>query len=151
MTHRIEKIESTVARAIQQVIARGLNDPRAGGLISVTRVDVSPDMANAMVFISVYPEEKQAMSMHALRHAAKHIRHEAAELIAIRKMPLIEFRVDKTLKQQAEVYDALAKARDSGQPPPPSGSSASDAAPPPSDTARANDDGTHADSKEPQE
>jgi len=142
MSHRIEKVESTLARAIQQVISRGLNDPRAGGLISVTHVDVSPDMANALVFISVYPEEKQAMSMHALRHAARHIRHEAGELIAIRKMPSIEFRVDSSLKRQAEVYDALAKARASEPP----GKPASDETPvhpdPANDPAAAENPGT---------
>ncbi|HMN41138.1 MAG TPA: 30S ribosome-binding factor RbfA [Phycisphaerales bacterium] len=112
-SHRMEKVESTIARAVQQVIARGLQDPRAGGLISVVRVDVSPDMATAMVFISVYPEEKQELSMHALRHAAKHIRREASELMAIRKMPSLDFRLDLSLKRQAEVFDALAKARQS--------------------------------------
>jgi ribosome-binding factor A len=111
MSHRIEKIESTLSRAIQQVISQGLHDPRASGLISVTRVDVSPDMASAMVFISIYPEDRQTLSMHALRAAARHIRHEAAELMAIRKMPQLDFRLDKSLKQQAAAYAAIAKAR----------------------------------------
>ena len=113
MTHRLEKVESTLARAIQQVISQGLHDPRASGLISVTRVDISPEMANAMVFVSIYPEERTELTMHALRHAARHIRHQAAELIDIRRMPIIEFRLDKSLKHQAEVFDALSKARES--------------------------------------
>lgn len=116
MTHRIEKIESTLARAIQQVISRGLNDPRAGGLISVLRVNVAQDMANATAFVSVYPEEKAELTMHALRHASRHIRHQAAELMAIRKVPVIEFRLDKSLKQQSEVFTALAKAREQTPP-----------------------------------
>jgi ribosome-binding factor A len=111
MSHRLEKVESTLARAIQQVISQGLHDPRAGGLISVLRVDVSPDMANAMVFVSIFPEDRSELTMHALRHAAKHIRHEAAELVDIRRMPHIEFRLDTSLKRQAEIFDALAKAR----------------------------------------
>jgi ribosome-binding factor A len=136
MTHRIEKVESTIGRAVQQVIARGLQDPRAGGLISVVKVDVSPDMATAMVFISVYPEEKQELTMHALRHAAKHIRREASELLAIRKMPNLDFRLDMSLKRQAEVFGALAKAREStpiDSPPPKGGANTSPA--PESDSA----------------
>ena len=127
MPHRLEKVESTLARAIQQVISQGLHDPRASGLISVTRVDVSPEMAIAMVFVSIYPEERSELTMHALRHAAKHIRHQAAELIEIRRMPSIEFRLDKSLKHQAEVFDALAKARESS----PETPGTSDAAPAP--------------------
>jgi len=110
VSHHLEKVTSTLARAVQQVISQDLHDPRASGLISVTRVDVSPDMANALVFVSIFPEDRQELSMHALRHAAKHIRHQAAELISIRRMPNIEFRLDKSLKHQAEVYQALAKA-----------------------------------------
>jgi ribosome-binding factor A len=113
MSHRLEKVESTLARAIQQVISQGLHDPRAAGLISVLRVDISPDMANALVFVSIFPEDRTELTMHALRHAAKHIRHEAAELVDIRRMPSIEFRLDTSLKRQAEIFDALAKARES--------------------------------------
>ena len=116
MNHRIEKIESTLARAIHQVISRGLNDPRAGGLISVLRVNVAQDMANATAFVSVYPEEKAELTMHALRHASRHIRHQVAELMAIRKVPIIEFRLDKSLKHQSEVFQALAKAREQTPP-----------------------------------
>jgi ribosome-binding factor A len=110
MSHHLEKVQATLARAVQQVISQGLHDPRAGGLISVTKIDLSPDMASAMVFVSIYPEDRQELSMHALRHAARHIRHQAAELIALRRMPELQFRLDVSLKHQARVYQALAQA-----------------------------------------
>lgn len=141
MTHRIEKIESTMARAIQQVISRGLNDPRAGGLISVLRVNVAQDMANATAFVSVYPEEKAELTMHALRHASRHIRHQAAELMAIRKVPVIEFRLDKSIKHQGEVFIALAKAREQTPPLPTDPDDDGHAANDPSATPPANDSG----------
>ena len=131
MTHRIEKIESTLTRAIQQVISRGLNDPRAGGLISVLRVNVAQDMANATVFVSVYPEEKAELTMHALRHASRHIRHQAADLMAIRKVPALEFRLDKSLKHQADVFQALTKAREQTPPLPETADEANDPSAPP--------------------
>lgn len=111
MSHRLDKIQSTLQRAIQSVLAHGLHDPRAGGLITVTRVDVSPDLANAIVWISVLPEEKQNLTMHAIRHASRHIRHDASDLMDLNKMPQLDFRLDTSLKKQAEVYQALAKAR----------------------------------------
>ncbi|MBY0312760.1 MAG: 30S ribosome-binding factor RbfA [Phycisphaerales bacterium] len=109
MSHRVEKIESTLARAVQEVLRRGLHDPRARGLISVTRVDVSPDLHNAIVFVSVLPEEHQDLTMHALKHAARHIRREAGELMAIRRLPELDFRLDLSLKKQAEVFEVLSK------------------------------------------
>lgn len=109
MSHRVEKIESTLARAVQEVLRRGLHDPRARGLISVTRVDVSPDLHNAIVFVSILPEEHQDLTMHALKHAARHIRREAGELMAIRRLPELDFRLDLSLKKQAEVFEVLSK------------------------------------------
>jgi ribosome-binding factor A len=107
MPHRIEKIQSTMARAVQEVLARGLHDPRAGGLITVTHVDVSPDLRNAVVHVSVLPAEKGSLTVHALEHAARHIRREVGEKMHIKKMPEFTFRLDESLKRQAEVFTAI--------------------------------------------
>lgn len=110
MSHRLDKVRSTLTRAIREVIARGLNDPRASGLISVTDVTVSPDLRNATVLISVYPEDRAKLTMHAIESAARHIRREAGELMALKQMPALTFRLDNSLKKQAEIFDALGKA-----------------------------------------
>ena len=110
MSRRTERIESILHRAIQQVLARGLNDPRMRGLITVTGIDVSPDLKNAKILISVLPEEHEALTMHGLRSAAKHIRHQVSNLVRMRTMPAFEFEVDRALKRQSEVLRAIALA-----------------------------------------
>lgn len=122
MSHRVEKFTSTLRQAIQQVIARGLHDPRVSGLITVTSVEVTPDLKNATVKISVFPEEKQQMTFYGLRDAAKHIRHEVSEIVAMRSVPQLTFRLDKGLKKEAEALAAIARitderlAKDAGKP-----------------------------------
>lgn len=113
MSHRLDKVRSTLARAVREVIARGLNDPRATGMISVTEVTVSPDLRNATVLVSIYPEDRTKLTMHALESAAKHIRREVGEIIALNQVPALIFRLDTSLKKQAEVFNALGKAHDS--------------------------------------
>jgi ribosome-binding factor A len=110
LNHRHQQIEAELRRAIQQVLSRGLNDPRARGMISVTEVDLSPDLKNASVMVSIFPEKHESLTLHALVHAGKHIRHEIAELVALQRVPELMFKLDTTLKQQAEVFDALRKA-----------------------------------------
>jgi ribosome-binding factor A len=110
MTRRTEQIASTLQRAVQEVLARGLADPRFGGLVTVTSVRVTPDLKTADVLISVLPEEKQDLTMHAIRHAAGHIRHEVGDLVAMRAVPTLNFRADVSLKKQAEVLRAIARA-----------------------------------------
>ncbi len=112
MTRRVERLVSTLHQAVQQVIARGLSDPRARGLITVTEVTISDDLKAATIFISVLPDKHQDLTLHALRHAARHIRRQTGDLMTMHQLPEFEFRLDTRLKQQAAVYDALARARE---------------------------------------
>lgn len=110
MSHRKEQVASTLQRAVQQVLARGLADPRIRGLITVTNVHVPPDLRTATVFISVLPEERQTLSLRGIQDAARHIRHEVSELVAMRQVPDLFFKLDTSLKKQAQAMSAIAKA-----------------------------------------
>lgn len=110
MSHRHEQLESTLKRAVQQVLAQGLQDPRtSGAMITVTGLSITRDLKTAHVLISVFPEDKQKLAMHAVRHAGAHIRHEAADLVAMRQVPQMTFGLDTSLKQQGEVLEALRR------------------------------------------
>lgn len=109
MSRRIEQVESTLQRAIQQAIARGLHDPRAGGLITVTGVKVTPDLKSAFIMVSVLPDEKQELTLHALRHAAKHLRRRVGDIIDMADLPEFVFRADATTKQQGRLLDAFSR------------------------------------------
>ena len=111
MSKRLQQIQATLLRALQEEIGRGLHDPRAGGLITVTGVDVSPDLKNATVLISVLPGEKQDLTMHALRAAAKHLRRKVSDKVSMNEVPELTFRVDESIKKQSEILTAFAKIR----------------------------------------
>jgi len=107
--HRAEQFASELRELIQEIILRGLNDPRISGLITVTGVRVTPDAKEAHVKISVLPEEKQDLTYHGLKAASKHIRHLLSDTIRHRQIPMIVFKLDETLKREAEVNRALAQ------------------------------------------
>jgi len=104
-------------RKVAEVIERGVGDPRIRGLVSVTRVEVSPDRRQATVHVSVLPPEHARLAIEGLRDAAKHIRSQVARSIAIRTMPVLTFRLDDTLKKQAVVFDAIREGLSREQPP----------------------------------
>lgn len=104
MSLRQEQIGSVLKRAISQVLSTRLSDPRITGLISVTRVDVSPDMSNAKVYISVLPEEQAKLSLAGLRSASRHVQRRLKEVVEFRRAPRLEFRLDETLKREADVF-----------------------------------------------
>lgn len=112
MTHRIEQIESTLRKALAQVLQRRISDPRIRGLVSITEIDVSPDMRQAKVSVSVLPEEYAKRTIAGLRAADRHIGAEVKKLVALRVVPHLRFELDSSLKRAEEVYGALDQAKD---------------------------------------
>lgn len=111
MSLHTDQVASVIKRAVQTVLTRGLNDPRVRGLISVTRVKVSPDLAEAGVYVSITPADHAELTMHGLKHAARHIRHEISGTVDLRRVPRLRFLMDETLKKEAGVLAAINRAR----------------------------------------
>ena len=111
MTQRTEQVAATLKRAIQEVIARGLSDPRIRGLVTITRVEVTADLVDATVYCSITPNEHEELSMHGLKAASKWVRRRAADRIRIRRMPKLHFRVDKKTRREQEVMASIEQAR----------------------------------------
>ncbi|MEO0511776.1 MAG: 30S ribosome-binding factor RbfA [Planctomycetota bacterium] len=109
MGRRDDQIASLLKAEVQAVVAKGFADPRIRGLITVTTVDLGEEGKTAVVRVSVLPEEREELTMHGLRAAAKHVRHEVSNRVALRAMPQLRFEVDRGLKNQAAVYRALAE------------------------------------------
>ncbi len=108
--HRHQQLESTLKRAVQQVLAGGLADPRAdGAMLTVTQLRLGDDLKIATIQVSIYPESRENLAFHALRHAAPHVRHAASELVSLKQMPQLVFEIDQGTKRQGEVLDALAR------------------------------------------
>jgi len=110
MTQRTEQVASTLKRALQEVLSRGLADPRVKGLITITRIDVSADLANATVYCTVTPAEHEELSLHGLQSASRWIRRQVADKVRFRRMPQFRFRIDEKLLKQQEVLASIAEA-----------------------------------------
>ena len=113
-----EQLQHALRTAIQQVLARGLSDPRIRGLLTVTEVRVTPDRRNATVFVSIFPDDRAELSLHGLHDAEGHVRHEAGELIRTRVMPVLTFKRDERPKKDAAVLRAINLAAEADQPRP---------------------------------
>ncbi len=103
------QLASSLKRAVQDVLARGISDPRLVGLITVTGVDVAADLSAATVHVSVLPEKSEARVLGGLRHSAGFIRRGVSERIDTARVPDLIFQIDKSLKRQAGVIGALAR------------------------------------------
>lgn len=121
MTHRLEQLTSAIDRGVREVFARGFSDPRISGLITITSVRVLPDLSQAIINVSVLPQEKEQLTLHGLESATKHIRREVGELVNTRTLPHFTFRLDNAIKKEAALLKELDKVRQDllTRPPPP--------------------------------
>jgi len=113
VTKRSEQVASVLHRAVQGVLSEGLSDPRLSALITVTSIKVSPDLSEAVVNVSVVPEEREALALHGLRDASGHIRRRASEMVRMRRLPRLLFKADKSLKREARVLTTLRELSES--------------------------------------
>lgn len=118
MTQRTDQVASVIQRAVQEILSRGLNDPRVRGLMSVTKVEVSPDLAEAWISVSVLSQQHARRTLQGLEHASRYIRGKVSRAVRLRRVPHLMFRIDESIKQEAQLYAAIARARqtDDNQP-----------------------------------
>jgi len=111
MKKRVDQIASVIRRAVGLELSRGLHDRRVKGLISVTDVTVDKDLGEATVHVSVLPAEYAKLTLHGLQHAAPRLRALLGKSMSLRRIPRLQFRLDDSLKRQAEFERALSEAR----------------------------------------
>ena len=111
MSRRLEKLSSQIRRLIADALARRVSDPRIEPLTSITRVSVSPDLAVARVYVSVFaPAGRQRACLAALQHAAGHLRTLIAHELSIRQTPELRFFLDDSLKRAAETIQIIEES-----------------------------------------
>ena len=107
-SNRIGRINEEIQRELSDLI-RSLKDPRVQTLISITRVDTTPDLRYSKIYISVMDEEKQNDAMRGLKSAGGWLRRELGSRLQLRYTPELVFELDDSLKYGARMFDLLEK------------------------------------------
>ncbi|HEY7465259.1 MAG TPA: 30S ribosome-binding factor RbfA [Dehalococcoidia bacterium] len=104
MSRRTERVNELIRHELSELILHELRDPRLEGLISITRVEVSPDLYNARVHVSVMSETaNQADAIRALNAAAGFLHKELVHRLEMRRVPFLTFQLDKSIEEGAAV------------------------------------------------
>lgn len=104
-----------VADQIQRELGdllRGVKDPRVQGLVTVSGIDVSPDLRNAKVYVTVLESAEPEATVAALNHAAGYLRGRLGERLELRSVPRLVFHYDASLDQAERVQRLLRDALD---------------------------------------
>jgi ribosome-binding factor A len=109
---RHERVKQAIKREVSSIIINELRDPRMG-FVTITTVDLSPDMRYAKVLYSVMGNsEEHKKTKGALTSALGLIRTMVAERVKLRYAPEISFQEDLSTEYSVhmqEVFDKIKK------------------------------------------
>ena len=112
MTRRQARAARVVKEAVSGAISRDLNDPRIEGFVSVTRVDMSADLRNADVYLSIFGRNDAAQNKNfaAIMHARSRIQSLLAGKSQFKFCPVLRFHRDEKFKKAMETMRLIDEA-----------------------------------------
>ena len=110
MNNRIERTNDDVRYVLSQLLPR-VKDPRVqqGGLISITRAEVTGDLRYCKVFVSVLGELDEKEFKKGLKSAAPWLRRELGSALDLRYTPELIFELDKSIAHGAHINELIEK------------------------------------------
>ncbi len=97
-SRRPQRLALQIQQEIGTMLFRNVKDRRIG-MVTVTGVDLSPDLRHARVYVSsMGSDQEKAAALQALNHAAGWIRHELGQRIRMKFLPEIVFYTDTSLE-----------------------------------------------------
>jgi ribosome-binding factor A len=108
---RQNKVAAQIQKIVAGAIQREVADPRVDGLVSVTKVDVSPDLREAKVWLSILAAKRpDATVLAGVKSAGRRIQGEVADKLPLRNVPRLTYALDETLKKQADIFKKINEA-----------------------------------------
>jgi len=113
-SNRIGRINEEIQKELASLI-RNLKDPRVQDtMISVTRVEATPDLRWAKVYVSFLQEEKAKDALKGLKSASGYLRRELGQRLQLRYTPELQWEQDDSIVYGAKMLK-LINSLDTGE------------------------------------
>ena len=110
-SRRVLKVAEAIREVVSMSILTELKDPRIQN-VTVTHVEVTSDLRQARVHVSVMgSEQEQQLSLHGLQSAAGFLQQKVGKRMDTRYIPRLRFELDMGVKKSIRILDDLARER----------------------------------------
>ena len=119
--NRMGRIDEEYRKELSQIIGFELKNSSITGMISVTKVKVTPDLKYAKVYVSMFNSKSVEKTMQGLKDSAGFMRSQVARIVNLRITPELVFeyddsiehgeRIDNILKQISEQDKAIKEKK----------------------------------------
>jgi ribosome-binding factor A len=111
LSHRIERVAEQIREEVSQILASEVADPGVG-LVTVTRVKVTPDLSLARIYWTTMSETAERKKTEkALARAAAYVRHLLSTRMSLRRSPEVVFIFDQSVAAQDRVEQILQELK----------------------------------------
>ncbi len=106
-SNRIAIINQEIQKEVSSLI-RNLKDPRVQDtMISITRVETTPDLRFAKIYVSFLEESKAADALKGLRSASGWLRRELGHSLQLRHTPELQWELDDSITYGAKMLKLI--------------------------------------------
>jgi len=107
---RLERLGSLLTEVISEVITQDVRNPNVAHFVSVTRVEITPDLHYAKVYISVIGSDTEKQkTIEGLQQAAAFIAITASKKMTIRYFPALTFKLDTAVDAHLKIEKILGE------------------------------------------
>jgi ribosome-binding factor A len=107
MKHRLERVNEIVKRELSEIINRELAF-NPGVLVTVTGVDITPNLRQCTVYVSVVGDEAQKPRvLDTLEHHRATLQRELSKRVILKYTPHLSFKLDESVERGTRIIDIL--------------------------------------------
>jgi ribosome-binding factor A len=110
MSKRIQRVNQLIKKELSQILLREIEFPRES-LVTVTRVETSPDLKESRIFISVLPEKDESKILEILNRKIYFWQQKLNKRLKMRPIPKIKFFEEKKTAEAARVEEILEELK----------------------------------------
>ena len=106
-SNRIGRINEEIQKELSSLI-RNLKDPRVQNtMISITRVEATPDLRYAKIYVSFLQEDRAADALKGLKSAGGYLRRELGSALKLRYTPELVWELDDSITYGARMLKLI--------------------------------------------
>ncbi len=111
---RARRVADQIQIELSDIIGRRLKDPRRG-FITLTGVDLTPDLKVAKVYVSALEPDDLERGLSTLKRAKGFLRYHLGRRIRLRHVPELHFFADQSVEQGQRIEELLRELHERGE------------------------------------
>lgn len=108
---RLGRVNEEIRKALSQIIDYEVKNPDVTGIISVTKVKVTPDLKYAKVYVSILNAKNNEKTLEGLKASSGFMRSSLAKKVNLRITPELVFEYDDSLEHGERIESLLKQIK----------------------------------------